>query len=158
MSTNLQQYLLSIVNAASLFGRLAAGFIGDKIGRFNVFIIVCYLSGIWILTLWLPCSSNAAFIAFAVLFGFFSGAFDSLMTPLIVQISPMPELGFRIGMVLFAGAVAGMTTNAVNGAIVDGSGGWTGVKIFSGAFCLVGTTLVLIARIRKTGMKFLARF
>ena len=153
MSANLEQYLLSILNGASLFGRLAAGYVGDKVGRFNVFITVCYLSSIWILALWLPDSSNVALITFAVLFGYFSGAFISLATPLIAQVSPMPELGFRVGMVLFACGVAGLTANPINGAIVDDSGGWTGVKIFSGVFCLVGTTLVLFVRIRKAGMK-----
>jgi hypothetical protein len=70
----------------------------------------------------------------------------------------MRELGFRTGMVLLAGAIAGLTANHINGAIVDSSGGWRGVKIFSGVFCLVGTTLVLFARIRKTGIKLFAYF
>jgi hypothetical protein len=35
---------------------------------------------------------------------------------------------------------------------------WSGVKIFSGVFCLVGTTFVLAARIRHTGCKLYAWF
>jgi hypothetical protein len=49
-------------------------------------------------------------------------------------------------------------TNPISGIILDGPDGWTGVKIFSGVFCLVGTTLVVVARISKTGVKLLARF
>ena len=158
MDPNLAQYLLPILNAGSLFGRLLSGILGDKFGQYNIFIVVCYLSGIWILALWLPDASDAASIAFAVLFGFFSGAYVSLITPLIMQISPMAELGFRTGIVLFLTAIGGLTTNPINGAIVDGSGGWRGLKIFSGVFCLVGTTFILVARIRKTGLKLFIRF
>ncbi len=159
MSPNLVQYLLPILNAGSLFGRLFAGFLGDKLGRYNIFVIVCYLSGIFILALWLPDSSNAALIAFAALFGFFSGAYVSLLTPLIMQISPMPELGFRTGIALLATAVAGLTTNPINGAIVDSNdGGWAGLKVFSGVLSIVGTSFVLVARVRKTGAKVFVRY
>ena len=151
------QYLLPILNAASLFGRLFSGFLGDKIGRFNIFIIVCYLSGIWILALWLPDSSDPALIAFAVLFGFSSGAFVSLVTPLTMQISPMAELGFRTSIVLFVTAIGGLTTNPINGAILDSAGGQAGLKIFPGVLCLAGTSFVLIARIRQTGWEVFVR-
>ena len=157
MDPGLVQYLLPILNAASLFGRLFSGFLGDKIGRYNIFIIVCYLSGIWILALWLPDSSDPALIAFAVLFGFSSGAFVSLVTPLTMQISPVAELGFRVGIVLFASAIGGLTTNPINGAILDSAGGQAGLKIFSGVFCLAGTTFVLIARVRQTGWEVFVR-
>lgn len=158
MNPYLAQYLLPILNGGSLFGRLFSGFLGDKIGRFNIFIIVCYLSGIWILVLWLPDTSDPALITFAVLFGFFSGAYVALITPLIMQISPMAELGFRTGIVFFLGSIAGLTTNPISGAILDIEGGWAGLKIFSGVLCLAGTTFVLVARIRKTGWKLFIRF
>ncbi|KIA75855.1 hypothetical protein HK57_00382 [Aspergillus ustus] len=161
MSPNLVQYLLPILNAGSLFGRLSAGLLGDRIGRFNIFIIVCYLSGISILALWLPTSTTRALIAFAVLFGFFSGAYVSLLTPLILQVSPMAELGFRTGIVLLATAVGGLTTNPINGAIVDSGGagaGWRGLKIFAGVFSIVGTSFVVMARVRGTGWTLSARY
>lgn len=158
MSPDLAQYLLSILNAGSLFGRLLAGIFADKIGRYNIYTIVCYFSGLWILALWLPDTTDAAIVAFAVLFGFFSGAFVSLITPLILAISPFQELGFRTGMIMFATALAGLTTNPINGAIIDGAGGWNGLKIFSGVFCLLGSTLVFMVRLRRTGLVVAARF
>ncbi|KAH8676150.1 major facilitator superfamily domain-containing protein [Xylariales sp. PMI_506] len=158
MNTDLVQYLIPLLNAGSLFGRLASGFLGDKVGRFNVFIIVCYLSAIWILALWLPDISNAGLLAFVILFGFFSGAYVSLVTPLIVQVSPLAEIGFRTGITFMFCAFSGLITNPINGAILDDNGGWTGVKIFSGVCFLVGTTFVLFARGRRTGWKPFVRF
>lgn len=41
MRPSLAQYLVSILNAASLFGRTIPGFAADKIGRFNMLMIMC---------------------------------------------------------------------------------------------------------------------
>ncbi|KAF7563454.1 hypothetical protein G7046_g698 [Stylonectria norvegica] len=154
MDPNLAQYLLSILNAASMFGRIFSGVMGDKVGRYNIFIVVCYLTGIWILALWIPCSTTGGIIAFAALFGFCSGAYVSLIAPLIMQISPFPEIGFRTGITFFISSIGGLTTNPINGAIISGPGGFLGIKIFAGVFCLVGTTFIVAARIHQTGWKF----
>lgn len=151
MDTNLAEYLIPILNAASLFGRLFSGVVGDKIGRYNIFIVVCYLSGIWILALWLPDTSTAALIAFSALFGFTSGAYVSLIAPLVMQISPMAEIGFRTGIVFLTNSIGGLTTSPISGAILDNGIGWVGVKVFSGVFCIAGTTFVLMARVRRVG-------
>lgn len=153
MDPNLVQYLLSILNAASLFGRLFSGFMGDKMGRYNIFIVVCFLTGIWILALWIPSKTTGGVIAFAALFGFCSGAYVSLIAPLVAQISPIPEIGFRTGIIFFIASVSGLTTNPINGAILGQSGSWVGVQVFSGVFCLAGTLFVLFARVHRTGWK-----
>ncbi|KAH7324859.1 major facilitator superfamily domain-containing protein [Stachybotrys elegans] len=158
MRPALAQYILSILNAGSLFGRLAAGFAGDKIGRYNVFIVVCYAASILILALWLPSSNDAALIAFAVLFGFMSGAYVSLIAPLVMQISPIAEIGFRTGLVMFTVSIGGLTTNPINGALLERPGRFDNLMIFSGVLSLVGTTFILVARLKRTGLRFMVAF
>lgn len=158
MPANLAQYIIPILNAGSLFGRLGAGIIADRVGRYNIFVVVCYCTGLFTLALWIPSTSNAALIAFAVIFGFFSGAYVSLITPLVMAISPMPELGFRTGIVLLACAIAGLTASPINGALVEGPSGFLALKVWSGVFCVVGTTFVLVARIRRVGWKLTTIF
>ncbi|CAG9987522.1 unnamed protein product [Clonostachys byssicola] len=158
MEPSLAEYLVPMLNAGSLFGRMFSGIMGDRVGRYNIFIVVCYLSSIWILGLLIPTITNASLIAFAVLFGFSSGAYVSLITPLVMQISPLNEIGLRTGIIFFVNAVAGLTTNPINGAILDQPNGWLGMKLFAGMFCLVGTTFVLAARVHKTGWKLSATF
>ncbi|KAM0280547.1 hypothetical protein ACHAQH_003992 [Verticillium albo-atrum] len=153
MDPNLVQYLIPILNAASLFGRMFSGIIGDKVGRLNIFVVVCYLTGLWILALWIPAATDGALIAFAVLFGFCSGAYVSLIAPLVAQVSPLPEIGFRTGLVFFSSSIGGLTTNPINGAIIDAPNGLLGIKIFAGVFCMIGTTFILAARIHHTGWK-----
>ena len=158
MNPQVAQYLLSILNGASMFGRLFSGFLGDEIGIYNSFLIASYASCIWILTLWLLDVGDAALIAFAALFGFFSGASIPMLTPMIMQVSPLAELGFRIGIMSLIISVGGLVTNPICGAILDSSSRWADVKIFAGVFCLAGTSFMLVARIRNTGWKIFARF
>lgn len=155
---DLVQYLIPILNAASLFGRLSSGVAGDKLGRYNIFIIVGFLSGLWILALWIPCHNQNAIIAFAALFGFCSGAYVSLIAPLVAQISPLPEVGFRTGIVFFVCSIGGLTTNPINGAILEKPTGWLGPKIFAGVFCIVGTAFIFAGRVRRVGWKLNAVF
>ncbi|KAL7793874.1 major facilitator superfamily domain-containing protein [Trichoderma ceciliae] len=158
MDPNLVLYLIPILNAGSLFGRVFSGFAGDKWGRYNVFIAVCYLAGIFVLGLWIPADTTGARIAFATLFGFFSGAYVALIAALVVQVSPASEIGFRTGLVFLASSFGGLTTNPISGAILERPIGWLGPKLFAGIFCLAGTTFVLAARIHKTGWKLRAVF
>lgn len=152
------QYLIPILSAASLFGRLGSGIAGDKVGKYNIFVLVGFLSGLWILALWIPCNTQDCIIAFAALFGFCSGAYVSLIAPIVAQISPLPEVGFRTGIVFFVSSIGGLTTNPINGAILEKSTGWLGPKIFAGVFCMVGTAFIFAARVHRVGWKITATF
>lgn len=81
-----------------------------------------------------------------------------MIPALVVQISPLDEHGFRIGLAFFSQTVGGLTTNPISGAILGQHENWTNPKILSGVFCVAGTTLVLAARIRKTGLRFATVF
>jgi MFS family permease len=142
----------------SLFGRIFSGFAGDRFGRYNIFITVCYLAGIFVLALWIPADTTGARVAFAAIFGFFSGAYVALIAALVVQISPPSEMGFRMGLSFFVLSFGGLATNPISGAILERPIGWLGPKLFSGIFCLAGTTFVLVARIHQTGWKLKAVF
>ena len=45
MSESLAQYLVPILNAASLFGRTVPGYVADKIGRFNMMCFMTIFTG-----------------------------------------------------------------------------------------------------------------
>lgn len=142
----------------SLFGRLFSGYLSDRIGKYNTFVTACATTGILILAFWIPGHGNAATIVFGALFGFTSGAYVSLIAALVVQISPLKEIGFRTGIVFFIGAAPGLVTNPIAGAIIDKTGSWAGLKVFAGVLCLVGTAFIFCTRIARTGWKLLAVF
>ncbi|XHF96742.1 hypothetical protein AWENTII_000360 [Aspergillus wentii] len=159
MSVDLSNYLPSILNAASFFGRFGTGLVADKFGRYNMYIVVCTVTGVLILGLWIPGSSNAASLAFAVFFGFSSGAYVSLSPALVAQISAPSEFGYRNGLMYFFASFPGLTTNPIAGAILSRDhGSFHGMKVFAGVCCLAGTAFVVAARLLNTGPKLLAKF
>ncbi|CAK7264705.1 hypothetical protein SEPCBS119000_001130 [Sporothrix epigloea] len=160
VSPDMAQYTVSILNALSLVGRLLSGWVSDRIGKYNTFIISCYVTGIVILALWLPGTSRPAILAFSALFGFFSGAYISLIASLVAQVSPQKEIGYRTGMLFLVGSISGLITSPIAGAILgmNGSTNWVGVKVFAAVFLFVGSTLCLMARFKFAGFGLKTNF
>ncbi|RAH65477.1 MCT family MFS transporter [Aspergillus aculeatinus CBS 121060] len=159
MRLQLAQYVVPMLNAGSLLGRMAAGFLSDKVGVYNIFLLVCTITGILILGLWIPATTDAANIAFAVLYGVTSGAYFSLPPALVAKLAPLPEIGYWTGVLYLFSSIGGLTTNPIAGAILaQDNGSYTGMKIFSGLLLLAGTMLVLVTRIRQTGWVLGAKF
>ncbi|GJN85589.1 hypothetical protein PLIIFM63780_009157 [Purpureocillium lilacinum] len=159
MSEEMAQYLVAIFNGASLFGRLASGYGADIIGRWNMFIIACTLSGITEFAVWIPATRASVAIGFAVMFGFASGAFIGLSGALPVSVSPLPEVGYRLGVVFLAISIPALTMAPIGGAILQASAnGWLNVKIFGGVMCLAGSAIILVARLLYTDKKLFKVF
>jgi hypothetical protein len=93
------------------------------------------------------------------MFGFTSGAFMSLSGALPIAVSPLPEIGYRLGLVLLAISIPALTVAPIGGAILQSSGNaWLNVKIFGGVMCLVGSAVMLISRWLYTEKKLLKVF
>ncbi|EAW15403.1 putative monocarboxylate transporter [Aspergillus fischeri NRRL 181] len=152
MSSHMAWSLVPILNGASFFGRTMPNYIADKVGRFNVMLVMTSLSAILVLALWLPARGNGALITFAALFGITSGAIIGLGPVLIVSISPMSELGYRMGTVLAFAAVGTLTSPPIRGAIAADSGGsYTYTCVFSAVSFILGTIGLAALRVRLSG-------
>ena len=121
--------------------------------------MACALSGVSELAVWIPAKQPSIAIGFAVLFGFASGAFIGLCGALPVSVSPLPEVGYRIGVVFLAISIPALTMAPIGGAIMQNSAnGWLDVKIFGGVMCIAGSGIVLISRFLYTEKKLLKVF
>ena len=147
MSSNLSQYLVPILNAASIFGRIIPPAMADHLGRFNVMIGIAGFSAILVLALWIPATSNAPVIVFAALFGFGSGGIISLPPALVAQISDVRKIGTRIGTLFAVISFATLTGSPIGGAMVTAEDGkYTHLQIFSGVVMAFGCCLFVAAR------------
>lgn len=145
MPPRLASYMLSILNAASIIGRIIPGILADHFGNFTLLFISGACTGVLLLC-WMAIKSNAAIIVFAALYGFFSGAIVSLLSPCIAQIAPHPTLiGAYLGMALLLVGVSGLTGTPICGALIDGYGWWAAM-VFSGVAVFVGSGLVLVTQ------------
>jgi len=86
------------MNAGGAMGRVVPAYVSDRIGRFNLLIPAAFFSGLSCVVLWLGAETITQTMMFCAVYGFFSGAFISLITPCIAQISDLGEIGARIGM------------------------------------------------------------
>ncbi|KAI1202706.1 major facilitator superfamily domain-containing protein [Nemania serpens] len=146
-------YILPILNALSIPGRILPGFFGDRLGRFNTMIFISALSGIITLALWIPGSkSTAAIILYGAIFGFASGGIISLLPACMAQISDIREIGTRNGVNLFFAAIGALTGSPIGGAISGGKQ-YLGLQIFTGISMLAGSLLYVIARTVLVGLK-----
>ena len=91
-------YALAVMNAAGVIGRIAPAYLSDRIGRFNLLFPSAFLSGLSCLVIWFFAKSLVSVMLFSVFYGLISGSFVSVINPCVAQISDMPQMGTRIGM------------------------------------------------------------
>lgn len=136
----------------SVIGRTVPNALADKLGHYNVMIVMCTATTALILGLWLLASSNLANIIFAAFFGVSSGAGIGLTPALVAKISPLPEIGARTGAAMSISAFAALTGSPIGGQIISVShGSFQNTIIFGGVSCAIGTALFLATRLMIAG-------
>jgi len=74
VNSSVALYCLSILNAASLFGRIIPNWLADRYGPFTILIPNCVASGVLVFA-WLGmCKTTIGTIFFSILYGLSSGA------------------------------------------------------------------------------------
>jgi len=95
---NITNYLLAILNGASAVGRVVPNFIADYFGSLNLLIVMGTGSGILAFSVFGADTSGGSVVV-AVLYGFFSGGYQSLVGPTLISMATHPsEIGMRLGI------------------------------------------------------------
>ncbi|KAK7053488.1 hypothetical protein VNI00_004114 [Paramarasmius palmivorus] len=143
-------YLLIILSATTIVGRVLPNFLADKIGRFNTISFSTTVAAILSLSLWFTADGKESnTIAFAALFGFFSGPLFSLMPPCIAYITPLDRVGGRIGMLFAFLSFAGLAGSPLGGLFLNGGETIPHFKnliLYTGCLGLFGSALLIAAR------------
>ncbi|KAI0318915.1 major facilitator superfamily domain-containing protein [Amylostereum chailletii] len=116
---NVAFYTLAVMNAASLPGRLTLNVLARRLGAINLIMATCVACAVPILAL-LGISSVAGIMVFSILYGFFSGAFLSLLSPAVASLcKDDSEIGIRLGFAFFFSSPSVVLTGApIVGALV----------------------------------------
>ncbi|KAH8697913.1 major facilitator superfamily domain-containing protein [Talaromyces proteolyticus] len=121
-------YLLSIMNAASAFGRIIPGLLADRLGSVPV-MAACTLASAVLIYAWIAINSLAGLIVFSILYGFVSGAVVSLPVTTVAFLVPdLSKVGTWMGMAfcfsglgfLIGNPIAGTLTNVENDDYIRG--------------------------------------
>ncbi|KAL4782546.1 major facilitator superfamily domain-containing protein [Aspergillus varians] len=125
-------YLVSILNAASIPGRIVPGLLARRISPLTILMWSALISGLLSLC-WTAIHNAGGLIAFAVLYGFFSGAFVSLPAVALTTLTPnLDTLGTRMGMCSMLCGLGSLCGSPVAGAILDNTRSYLGVQLYSG--------------------------
>lgn len=135
--------LLAILNAASCFGRLTSGTLGDRFGHYNTMIVSLFFCAVSVFAFWIPdiltqdLTSPALLIVFVILFGFVSGSNVSLTPICLGQLCGINDYGRYYAScytvvafgVLISLPAAGGILDAVD---VESKDKYWGVAVFTG--------------------------
>ncbi|KZP00819.1 MFS general substrate transporter [Calocera viscosa TUFC12733] len=152
-------YTISFINGASVVGRTIPNLIADKIGIFPVFVPTSVVAGAVVFAMF-GISTIPAVIIFCLLYGFFSGAYISLMGPMFAAMADHPsEMGARMGLAFALVGVAALVGTPIDGALV-GNGPdyvWWKAIVFSSIVMLAGCGFGLVGGIllaKKRGKRW----
>lgn len=119
MNDDLGFYLVPILNAGSIFGRLFPNYAADIIGSLNImtaFTFACLVLAF----AWIGIKNSAGIIVFAVLYGLCSGTYVSLPPAAISSLTKdMHHVGSRLGTCFIGGGIGILVGNPIAGALVN---------------------------------------
>ncbi|KAH6669903.1 riboflavin transporter MCH5 [Halenospora varia] len=156
----LASQLLMAINASSIMGRIVPGLLSDKIGRFNMLILVTTTMVISVLGIWLPVGhTKPGVICFAILFGIGSGSSINLVPVCLGQLCRTEEYGryyATANTVFSVGLLLGLP---ISGELIKlAHGAYWGLIVFVASCYLVGMVLLVVARCMKVGTRLTNAF
>ncbi|KAF2767097.1 MFS general substrate transporter [Teratosphaeria nubilosa] len=146
-SPELAFYMLPLLSAGSIPGRIIPGFLADLVGPLNVLTICTALAGV-LGFCWVAIGDSIpGLIIWALSYGCFSGAFLSLQPTTIVSItSDLGIVGGRLGTSTFFCALGVLVGSPVGGAILSQASSWVGIQVFCGAILLLASLFAFLTR------------
>lgn len=144
-SSSFAFYTLTILNGASTFGRTLLNSLGDVYGALNMLCATSLVTGALIFAMF-GAAGTAGAVVFAIVYGFFSGGWLSLLPPSLALMSKdVKELGVRMGVAYFITSYAILTGTPIAGALLEGNE-WKRPITFSGVVVLAGAACLLVSR------------
>jgi MFS family permease len=139
-------YLLSILNATSVFGRIVPNILADKVGPLNVIVPCAIITGILILCL-IAVKNVGGILVFVLLFGFFSGSLVSLPPTVVVHLTQDRRfIGTRMGMCFAFTAIGALISTPIGGALLKVHNNFWPTWVFGGVLATTGGIMMGVAR------------
>ncbi|KAK2060352.1 MFS general substrate transporter, partial [Colletotrichum caudatum] len=149
-SGGLAYYLVAVLNAGSVFGRVFPAWLAGRHGPINVLLGVS-VSVAAVTMCWLAVRGGAAgSVAFALAYGFASGGLVSLPPTVVSVLVPHLDLhGTWLGMLSTTNAFGSLTGPPIAGVLLKRTGSYLGVQLLSGLGMTAMAVLVLLLRIMR---------
>lgn len=158
-SESFAPYLVTLLNAGSILGRIIPNALADRWGSLNLLLVCTFASAVLVFG-WLGIHDLGGSIVFVLLYGAFSGGVVSLTPSVIVGLAPdMSRVGARMGMSFLVFGIAILVGTPIAGAILGDQHNpeWLGMILYAAFGLLIATVLFAASRLllyrRKGGLK-----
>ncbi|KAI9248414.1 major facilitator superfamily domain-containing protein [Sporodiniella umbellata] len=147
--------LVGVACAMNAIGRLSLGFVGDRIGRINMFAIASTSSGLFCMLLWPFAKTYQTMMAFAVLFGFTCGIYYALAPPITASVVGTENIASGLSLLFIMSSIAGVGPPIASAIqLATPNNGFIGIQMFSGAVYITGSAICMYLKLRLTGSLF----
>lgn len=158
MDSNLGFYLVPILNAGSVFGRLLPNFFADIVGPLNMMIPFTFACMVLAFA-WIGIQNVPGIIVFSALYGLCSGTYVSLPPATVATLTrDLHHVGTRLGMCFMCGAFGILIGNPIAGTLVnpEAKSFWK-AQVFCGVLVFGAVSALVAARFTKTGMVLMTK-
>ncbi|XP_077470170.1 monocarboxylate transporter 12-B-like [Stigmatopora argus] len=152
--------IMSLFGVSGIVGNITFGWITDRecLKRYRVLSYMLAIAVEGLSCLWLPLSQSFAPIAaFAVVYGYFDGAYVALIPVVTSDAVGSPYLSSALGVVYFLHAIPYLISPPIGGWLVDVTANYTATFFVSGASFICSAAILgaamLVRRSRRSRQK-----
>jgi len=129
----------ALFNVGLAVGRPFLGWFSDVFGRINVAGLTALLTSIFCFALWMPSTSYASLLAFALLAGMLCGTFWAAVTPILAEVVGIRKLTSTIGVVMIAMVAPATFAEPIAFAMAGETSSFTSAQLFVSFMFLLGS-------------------
>ncbi|KAK3840525.1 MAG: major facilitator superfamily domain-containing protein [Linnemannia elongata] len=135
--------LLAIMSGANAVGRIIIGIAGDRLGAIPIAGVSFIGTGASCF-IWMFSKTHGALIAFSIVYGFFSGAFFTMIASITANIVGLADLGSGLTIIYLINTPGNLFTLPIAGKIFEQAGNYKAMIGYDAAMWFAGG-LVLFA-------------
>lgn len=151
--------LVIVLNGVGVIGRMVPNIIAHHFTGVTNMIIFCNFVCAVCIYCWIAIDNTAGLYVWSVVYGLFAGAAQALFPTMAThQTTDTSKVGTRTGMIFTIVSFFSLTAPAIEGAIIQTSGGsYLGAQLFAGTSIAVGVCFLSLVRWVKVGRKLVVK-
>ena len=140
-----------IFNLGQTFGRPIIGYFSDRTGRINMACFTTFLTGIFVLVIWINAKSYGVLIFFSVIGGFVGGTYWATIAPVTAEVVDMKDVPSALNIQWLAILLPCTFSEPIGLQIVVGTGDYVGTILFVGFMYIAAAICLAVLRGWKIG-------
>ncbi|KAI9249252.1 major facilitator superfamily domain-containing protein [Phascolomyces articulosus] len=145
--------LTAVMAGCTCVGRIAVGYISDRIGRMNALIICHIISSLASFLIWTFATTYGSLMAFASVFGLVCSSYFALMSPITATIVGIDLFPTGLSVLLLTNMVpvfGPSIASAIETSVVAYSEPYFSYKMFTGVTFLIGAIILIFLKLKMT--------